>query len=43
MKLEYLDQFLIHFSVNIKAEANPFELNSEDVVPMDFKSVWTAM
>ncbi|KAL8121183.1 non-functional NADPH-dependent codeinone reductase 2-like [Apium graveolens] len=43
MKLEYLDQYLIHFPVSIKAEANPFEPNPEDVVPMDFKSVWTAM
>ncbi|KAK1365798.1 Methylecgonone reductase-like protein [Heracleum sosnowskyi] len=25
------------------AEANPFELDPEDVVPIDFKSVWTAM
>ncbi|KAL8106273.1 (1S)-1,7-diacetoxy-luvungin A aldo-keto reductase-like [Apium graveolens] len=43
MKLEYLDQYLIHWPVSLKPDANVFHLKPEDVVPMDIKSVWTAM
>ncbi|KAK1381404.1 non-functional NADPH-dependent codeinone reductase 2-like [Heracleum sosnowskyi] len=43
MKLEYLDQYLIHWPVSLKPGADIFHLNQEDVVPMDIKSVWTAM
>ncbi|KAL8106275.1 hypothetical protein AgCh_029894 [Apium graveolens] len=43
MKLKYLDQYLIHFPVSMKHGANPFPADPEDVVPMDIKSVWTAM
>ncbi|KAL1807227.1 non-functional NADPH-dependent codeinone reductase 2-like [Daucus carota subsp. sativus] len=43
MKLDYVDQYLIHFPMSMKAGSNPFRLNPEDFVPMDIKSVWTAM
>ncbi|WOH13583.1 hypothetical protein DCAR_0833093 [Daucus carota subsp. sativus] len=43
MKLEYLDQYLIHWPVSLKPEANPFALKPDDVLPLDLKSVWTAM
>ncbi|KAL8106274.1 hypothetical protein AgCh_029893 [Apium graveolens] len=43
MKLEYLDQYLIHWPVSMKPGSEPFHVNQEDVVPMDIKSVWTAM
>ncbi|KAL8106277.1 hypothetical protein AgCh_029896 [Apium graveolens] len=43
MKLEYLDQYLIHFPVSLKLGAKLFPLNHEDIVVMDIKSLWTAM
>ena len=43
MKLDYLDQYLIHFPVSMKAGSNPFQLNPENFAAMDFKAVWTAM
>ncbi|KAK1381416.1 Non-functional NADPH-dependent codeinone reductase 2 [Heracleum sosnowskyi] len=42
MKLEYLDQYLIHFPASVKPGVL-FPPKLEDVVPMDTKSVWTAM
>ncbi|KAK1381179.1 non-functional NADPH-dependent codeinone reductase 2-like [Heracleum sosnowskyi] len=42
LKMEYLDQYLIHFPVSLKP-GTPFPFNPEDVVSMDIKSVWTAM
>ncbi|XP_017222175.2 non-functional NADPH-dependent codeinone reductase 2-like [Daucus carota subsp. sativus] len=43
MKLEYLDQYLVHWPVSLKPEANPFALKPDDVLPLDLKSVWTVM
>lgn len=43
MKLEYIDQYLIHFPVSLKLGAKPFPPNPEDIVLMDIKSLWTAM
>ncbi|XP_017220712.2 non-functional NADPH-dependent codeinone reductase 2-like [Daucus carota subsp. sativus] len=43
MKLEYLDQYLIHWPVSLKPGTDPYHPNPGDVVPMDIKSVWTAM
>ena len=43
MKLDYLDQYLIHFPVSMKAGSDLFRLNPEDTVAIDIKSVWTAM
>ncbi|WOH13491.1 hypothetical protein DCAR_0833001 [Daucus carota subsp. sativus] len=42
LKMEYLDQYLIHFPVSLKPGA-PFPFSPEDVVSMDIKSVWTAL
>ncbi|XP_074373096.1 non-functional NADPH-dependent codeinone reductase 2-like [Apium graveolens] len=43
LKLEYLDQYLIHWPVSIKVDAVLFPPNPADVVQMDIKGVWTAM
>ncbi|KAK1381402.1 non-functional NADPH-dependent codeinone reductase 2-like [Heracleum sosnowskyi] len=43
MKLDYLDQYLIHFPLTMKAGSNPFRLNPENCVAMDIESVWTTM
>nr|XP_017222807.1 PREDICTED: non-functional NADPH-dependent codeinone reductase 2-like [Daucus carota subsp. sativus] len=43
MKLEYLDQYLIHWPVSLKPDTNILQLKPEDVLPLDIKSVWTAM
>ncbi|KAK1391977.1 hypothetical protein POM88_011033 [Heracleum sosnowskyi] len=43
MKLDYLDQYLIHFPLTMKAGSNPFRLNPENCVAMDIEYVWTAM
>lgn len=42
LKLEYVDQYLIHWPVSMK----PGPIRSptpEDLLPLDIKSVWTAM
>ncbi|GMI87807.1 hypothetical protein like AT1G59960 [Hibiscus trionum] len=44
LKLEYLDLYLIHWPVSLKPGSFKFlVINTEDVVPMDFGSVWLAM
>ncbi|KAL7241882.1 hypothetical protein ACSBR1_014456 [Camellia fascicularis] len=43
LKLEYLDLFLIHWPISIKPGAIEIPPKTEDIVPMDFKSVWEAM
>ncbi|KAL7241881.1 hypothetical protein ACSBR1_014455 [Camellia fascicularis] len=43
LKLEYLDLFLIHWPMSIKPGAPEIPPKTEDIVPMDFKSVWEAM
>ncbi|KAL8106276.1 hypothetical protein AgCh_029895 [Apium graveolens] len=43
MKLDYLDQYLVHFPLSMKAGSYPFQLSPDDIVPMDIKSVWKAM
>ena len=43
MKLDYLDQYLIHFPASLKPGANPFPPNPSDLVLMDIKAIWTAM
>ncbi|XP_017222612.2 non-functional NADPH-dependent codeinone reductase 2-like [Daucus carota subsp. sativus] len=42
LKFTYVDQYLIHWPVSMKPRV-PFPVNVEDIVPMDIKSVWTAM
>ncbi|XP_058078329.1 non-functional NADPH-dependent codeinone reductase 2-like [Magnolia sinica] len=41
--LEYLDLYLIHWPLGLKPAEYKFPFNKEDLVPMDFKSVWEAM
>ncbi|KAL6295313.1 hypothetical protein ACE6H2_003455 [Prunus campanulata] len=42
--LEYLDLYLIHFPVGLKrAESYEYPFKKEDLVAMDFKSVWEGM
>ncbi|THG10990.1 hypothetical protein TEA_024353 [Camellia sinensis var. sinensis] len=43
LKLEYLDLFLIHWPISMKPGATEIPPKTEDIVPMDFKSVWEAM
>ncbi|XP_021911686.1 non-functional NADPH-dependent codeinone reductase 2-like [Carica papaya] len=43
LKLEYLDLYLIHFPVSVKPGEITFPFPKEDIVTMDFKSVWEAM
>ncbi|CAL5346448.1 unnamed protein product [Camellia sinensis] len=43
LKLEYLDLFLIHWPMSMKPGAIEYPPKTEDIVPMDFKSVWEAM
>ncbi|KAL5995478.1 Non-functional NADPH-dependent codeinone reductase 2 [Asimina triloba] len=41
--LDYLDLYLIHWPVSLKPEAKELPISKEDIIPMDFKSVWGAM
>ncbi|KAI4313610.1 hypothetical protein L6164_026573 [Bauhinia variegata] len=42
LKLEFIDLYLIHFPAGLKPETKlPFK--KEDIIPMDFESVWKAM
>uniref|UniRef100_A0A5B7AKA1 Putative non-functional NADPH-dependent codeinone reductase 2-like isoform X1 n=1 Tax=Davidia involucrata TaxID=16924 RepID=A0A5B7AKA1_DAVIN len=41
--LEYLDLYLIHFPVSLNPGNFEVPFNKEDLLPMDFKSVWEAM
>ncbi|KAE8036943.1 hypothetical protein FH972_009574 [Carpinus fangiana] len=43
LKLEYVDLYLIHWPVSIKPGAYELPLKKEDLLPIDFKSVWEAM
>ncbi|KAM6562296.1 hypothetical protein CsatB_022294 [Cannabis sativa] len=43
LQLEYLDLYLIHWPVSAKPGGPVFPINEKDLMPMDFKSVWTAM
>ncbi|KAF3453016.1 hypothetical protein FNV43_RR03449 [Rhamnella rubrinervis] len=43
LKLEYLDLYLVHWPVSARPGKWEFPIKEEDVVPMDFKSVWEAM
>ncbi|KAB2620118.1 non-functional NADPH-dependent codeinone reductase 2-like [Pyrus ussuriensis x Pyrus communis] len=42
--LEYLDLYLIHFPVSLKPGSEyPFNQEEEDLLPMDFRSIWETM
>eukprot|EP00262_Sarcandra_glabra_P015789 TRINITY_DN495_c1_g1_i2.p1 TRINITY_DN495_c1_g1~~TRINITY_DN495_c1_g1_i2.p1 ORF type:complete len:315 (+),score=40.03 TRINITY_DN495_c1_g1_i2:28-945(+) len=43
LQLDYLDLYLIHWPVSAKPGKYEFPLNREEILPMDFKSVWEAM
>eukprot|EP00262_Sarcandra_glabra_P014595 TRINITY_DN4294_c0_g1_i4.p1 TRINITY_DN4294_c0_g1~~TRINITY_DN4294_c0_g1_i4.p1 ORF type:complete len:321 (-),score=48.80 TRINITY_DN4294_c0_g1_i4:225-1187(-) len=43
LQLEYLDLYLIHFPVSMKPGMHEVPFVKEDILPMDFKSVWEAM
>ena len=43
LKIEYLDLYLIHWPMSTKPGTYEYPPKAEDVVPMDFKSVWAAM
>ncbi|KAL5552802.1 hypothetical protein UlMin_040203 [Ulmus minor] len=41
--LEYLDLYLIHWPISAKPGKCVYPIDEEDLMPMDFKSVWEAM
>lgn len=41
--MEYVDLYLIHFPVSLKPGSRAIPFPPEDVLLMDFKSVWEAM
>ncbi|XP_058108441.1 non-functional NADPH-dependent codeinone reductase 2-like [Magnolia sinica] len=41
--LEYLDLYLIHWPLSLKPGELTFQFKKEDLLAMDFKSVWEAM
>lgn len=43
LQLEYLDLYLIHWPISAKPGLPTVPINKEDLLPMDFKSVWAAM
>ncbi|WOL20153.1 non-functional NADPH-dependent codeinone reductase 2 [Canna indica] len=43
LKMDYLDLYLIHWPLSQKPGSCPFPIKSEDIVPLDLKSVWEAM
>ncbi|KAA8529513.1 hypothetical protein F0562_033688 [Nyssa sinensis] len=43
LKLDYLDLYLVHWPVSAKPGSYEYPTKKEDVLAMDFKSVWTAM
>ncbi|MCL7042662.1 hypothetical protein MKW94_002476 [Papaver nudicaule] len=43
LKLEYLDLYLIHYPVSLKPGKIVPNVQKDDLLPMDYKSVWAAM
>lgn len=43
LKLEYIDLYLIHWPVSSKPGLCECPIKKEDFLPMDYKSVWSAM
>ncbi|KAK1381513.1 non-functional NADPH-dependent codeinone reductase 2-like [Heracleum sosnowskyi] len=43
LQLEYVDLYLIHWPISVKPGEYVFPVNKEDLLPMDFKSVWADM
>ncbi|KAK6930957.1 NADP-dependent oxidoreductase domain [Dillenia turbinata] len=43
LQLEYVDQYLIHWPISAKPGICKFPIDKEELLPMDFRSVWAAM
>ncbi|KAJ7954486.1 non-functional NADPH-dependent codeinone reductase 2-like [Quillaja saponaria] len=43
LKLEYIDLYLIHWPVSVKPGEYELPVKKEDIVPINYKSVWEAM
>ncbi|KAH7520709.1 hypothetical protein FEM48_Zijuj08G0174100 [Ziziphus jujuba var. spinosa] len=43
LQLEYLDLYLIHWPISAEPGKGKFPIKEEDIMPMDYKSVWAAM
>ncbi|XP_060214402.1 non-functional NADPH-dependent codeinone reductase 2-like [Lycium barbarum] len=43
LKMDYIDLYLIHWPVSSKPGIHEYPIKKEDLLPMDFKSVWAAM
>ena len=43
LQLEYIDLYLIHWPITVKPGKGEWPFAEEDMIPMDFKSVWAAM
>ncbi|GMY26718.1 non-functional NADPH-dependent codeinone reductase 2-like isoform X2 [Fagus crenata] len=43
LRLEYLDLYLIHWPISVTPGKWEFPFDKQDLMPMDFKSVWAAM
>ncbi|WOH13640.1 hypothetical protein DCAR_0833150 [Daucus carota subsp. sativus] len=43
LQLDYVDLYLIHWPISVKPGEYIFPVNKEDLLPMDFKSVWADM
>ncbi|KAM6567543.1 non-functional NADPH-dependent codeinone reductase 2 [Cannabis sativa] len=43
LRMDYLDQYLIHWAVALKPSEPNFVFSRDDVIPLDIKSVWEKM
>jgi len=43
LQLEYIDLYLIHWPISWTPGKGGWSVDEEDLMPMDFKSVWAAM
>ena len=43
LQLEYLDLYLIHWPITVTPGKGESPFDKQDLMPMDFKSVWAAM
>ncbi|CAL9041782.1 unnamed protein product [Musa banksii] len=43
LKLDYLDLYLIHWPISLKPGRCHFPLKSDDILPLDLRSVWEAL
>lgn len=43
LNLEYLDLYLVHWPISVQSGKGKFPIKEEDIVPMDYNSVWAAM